>query len=208
MLVPSDSQGLDPYAYAGDNPAGSADPNGLCPVDRCGFGIVNNGTVYRHGPVDPGNSGGAYIPSYWPGSGSYPAASAPAETPQQYGVEIGALPAAGHQPTPSDLTYLQKNYGYRDHLAYGRPVLDDHGLCPGCRLRARGWVECGARDEEIEGTAGSGRGAGCANRAPGACGVAQQGNSRFRHLLTTRRAVRRRGNTGVSRIGQHLGVRG
>jgi RHS repeat-associated protein len=151
VLVPSDPQGLDLYSYAGDDPVSSADGSGLCPVDRSGFGIVNNGTVYRHGPVDPGDPSSPYIPSTCSGCGSYPVASAPPLTPYQVGVELGAQPAGPHPPTISDLTYMKRVLGYRG--SDGFTLTDMAAWLPGAA--SSGLRADGAWDEFCQGIEGA-----------------------------------------------------
>jgi RHS repeat-associated protein len=112
VLETTSPQQLNGYDYAANDPATDSDPLGMCPVDLCGYGIVNNGIVYRHGPVDPSNPGGIWIPTTWADSGSYPVDSAPRETAQQTRAEFMSMPAARHWISPGWLTYMQNHLGY------------------------------------------------------------------------------------------------
>jgi RHS repeat-associated protein len=150
LLNPYNPQHLNPYAYAQDDPATLADPNGLCPVDRCGFGVVNNGIIYRHGPIDPGNPGGAWIPASCAGCGSYPVASAPPLTPYQIAVEFGSLPATPHIPTVTDITAITRQYGYRGSADF--TIADMIRWLPGAASNR--WTGNGAWDEYCQGLEG------------------------------------------------------
>jgi RHS repeat-associated protein len=129
ILETTSPQQLNGFDYAANNPATSSDPSGQCPVDRCGFGIVNNGIIYRHGPVDPTNTGGIWIPTTWADSGSYPVASAPRETGQQTRAEFLSMPAARHPISTGWLTYMRNHLGY--HGSDGFTIGDMLGWLPG-----------------------------------------------------------------------------
>lgn len=71
QLNPNDPQSLNGYTYSGDNPITTSDPSGLCPVDRCGYGVVNNGRQSDYGPIDPGDAAAGYVSAHAPGAGTY-----------------------------------------------------------------------------------------------------------------------------------------
>jgi RHS repeat-associated protein len=71
QVNPSDPQSLNGYSYSGDNPVTTADPTGLCPVDRCGYGVVNNGRQSDYGPIEPGDADAGYVSAHAPGAGTY-----------------------------------------------------------------------------------------------------------------------------------------
>jgi RHS repeat-associated protein len=55
VLNPADQSSLNGYGYADDNPVGESDPSGACPIDKCGFGTINNGNYAAFGPLFPGD---------------------------------------------------------------------------------------------------------------------------------------------------------
>jgi RHS repeat-associated protein len=65
VLNTADAQSMNGYTYAGDNPTTGSDPSGLCPVDKCGAGTVNNGHLAITGPRDPGNPDAGSYYSGW-----------------------------------------------------------------------------------------------------------------------------------------------
>jgi RHS repeat-associated protein len=78
VLNPADQSSVNGYGYADDNPVAQSDPSGACPIDKCGLGTVNNGTLANYGPLDPGNpddkvwvkpgdfGAGSYSRNHWP----------------------------------------------------------------------------------------------------------------------------------------------
>jgi hypothetical protein len=80
VLNPADQQSVNGYSYADDNPITESDPSGACPIDKCGFGTVNNGTWDLFGPLDPGNPDAGYVSgnsNIAPGEGGYRSGSWP-----------------------------------------------------------------------------------------------------------------------------------
>jgi RHS repeat-associated protein len=67
VIDPSDPQQMNGYAYAGNTPVTSSDPDGRCPADRCGIGVPKGAIagkssgVIKTGPVDPGNPNGGFV---------------------------------------------------------------------------------------------------------------------------------------------------
>jgi RHS repeat-associated protein len=115
ILESTSPQQLNGYDYAANSPTTSSDPSGQCPVDLCGFGIVNNGIVYLHGPVDPGNPSGPYVPTSWGRiAGSYPVASTPPAALLRTASwdEWLAMPATRNPIKPGYLFKLHRSYGY------------------------------------------------------------------------------------------------
>ncbi|MEV0663875.1 RHS repeat-associated core domain-containing protein [Actinomadura luteofluorescens] len=55
VMSPADPQQMNGYSYANNNPITHADPDGLCPPDICGIGVMNPG---HSEPAKHGGAGG------------------------------------------------------------------------------------------------------------------------------------------------------
>ncbi|WP_207923819.1 RHS repeat-associated core domain-containing protein [Actinomadura bangladeshensis] len=66
LMDPDDPQQMNGYTYANNNPVTHADPDGLCPTDICGIGIVNPGHTK---PAKHGGAGGCGHDCGQPGGG-------------------------------------------------------------------------------------------------------------------------------------------
>jgi RHS repeat-associated protein len=79
VLNSSDPQSLNGYSYADENPTTDSDPSGQCPIDKCGYGTVNNGYIALYGAIDPGDAAAGYVDIHSPGAGSFPVKDIPAD---------------------------------------------------------------------------------------------------------------------------------